>query len=117
MNISFDRTFSPSKQLKVTMPNNCSVFGCFNTKRKTKSLGLDIGFFRFPRNESLRDSWIQACRRKDKVNMDFAVICSVHFRQDDIADDMKSRLLGIPRPKNQRILKKNAVPSLFLPKG
>ena len=98
------------------MPNNCAVYGCFNTKRKAKSLGLEIRFFRFPKNESIRDAWVQACRRADKINTDTAIICSVHFSKDDVADDMKSRLLGIDRPRNQRILKKNAVPSLFLAK-
>ncbi|XP_064106789.1 uncharacterized protein LOC135215767 [Macrobrachium nipponense] len=70
----------------------------------------------FPRDEFLRDAWIQASRRSDKINSDHAVIYSVHFCKEDIAEDMKSRLLGIERPKNQRILKKDAVPSLSLPK-
>ena len=99
------------------MPSNCAIYGCFNTKKKVKRLNQNIRFFRFPRDEILQHAWIQACRRSDKINTDHAVICSVHFCKEDIADDMKSRLLGIERPKNHRILKKDAVPSLSLPKG
>ncbi|XP_066958213.1 uncharacterized protein [Macrobrachium rosenbergii] len=96
------------------MPNNCAVYGCYDTKKK--KFNQDIRFFRLPRDEFLRDAWIQARRRSDKINPDHAVICSVYFCKEDIADDMKSRLLGIERPKNQRILKRDAVPSLSLPK-
>ncbi|KAK4328075.1 hypothetical protein Pmani_001548 [Petrolisthes manimaculis] len=35
---------------------------------------------------------------------------------DDHIDDMKSRLLGIASPKNKRLLKEDAVPSLHLHK-
>ena len=98
------------------MPSNCAIYGCYNTKKKVKKLNQTIRFFRFPRDEILRDAWIQACRRTDNINPDHAGICSVYFCKEDIADDIKSRLLGIERPKNQRILKKDAVPSLSLPK-
>ena len=99
------------------MPSNCTVFGCFNTRMKVNTQGLDIRFFRFPRENDVRDAWIQACRRSDQINPNNARVCSVHFAKDDITDDMKSRLLSIQTPKNQRILKIDAVPSLFMPKG
>ena len=73
------------------MPNNCSVFGYSNTRRKTKDLG--VKYFRFPKEKSLRDKWINACRRSDPINPQHAVICSIHFDSCDIADDMKARLL------------------------
>lgn len=97
------------------MPDNCSVYGCYNTGRKTRGTG--IRYFRFPKENTLRQRWIHLCCRADKINANNAVICSVHFVGSDYKDDMKSRLLGIDPPVRQRALKENAVPSLFLPKG
>lgn len=103
--------------LFYTMPNNCSVYGCFNTKRRTKQSDSNIRYYRFPKNEKQRQIWINMCRRADKINPDHAVICSVHFTVDDLKDDAKSRLLGTATPRTQRVLKDDAVPSLFLPHG
>ena len=94
------------------MPSNCSVYGCFNTKSKTKGSG--VKYFSFPKETPYRDLWINACRRADKVNPENAVICSVHFKPQDHAGDMKSRLLGIESPARLRTLRKDAVPSLLL---
>ncbi|XP_066973174.1 52 kDa repressor of the inhibitor of the protein kinase-like [Macrobrachium rosenbergii] len=97
------------------MPSNCSIFGCFNTKAKTKETG--VRHFRFPKDEVFRDKWLHACRRADPVNPKNAVICSVHFTLQDYAEDLKSRLLDTESPRNKRALKENAVPSLNLPNG
>lgn len=91
-----------------------AVDGCLNTKVKTT--GTDIRYLGFPRNAHVRDVWINLCRRADPINPKHAIICSVHFTKDDNIDDMKSRLLGIASPKNKRLLKKDAVPSLHLHK-
>lgn len=96
------------------MPSNCSVYGCNNYARKT---GNTVRYFRFPKEESVRNQWVTCCRRTDKINTKYAQICSVHFNEDAYADDLKYRLLGIKKPKNQRVLKKDAVPSLLLPNG
>ena len=95
------------------MPNNCSVFGCNNTKRKTAGLG--IKYFKFPKEKHRRQQWIQACSRGDVFNVDNAVICSMHFTSLDYKDDLKHRLLGTEAPKNYRPLRDTAVPSLNLP--
>ena len=99
----------------ANMPSNCSVFGCFNRQENTK--GTNIKYHTFPKEKRYRDQWINACRRSDTINPINALICSVHFRQEDYKDDMKSRLLGIPSPKNKRLLKEDAVPSIHLPNG
>lgn len=48
------------------------------------------------------------------MNTKHALICSIHFKQDDFLDDMKSRLLGVESQRNKRLLKEDAIPSLFL---
>ncbi|XP_076056682.1 uncharacterized protein LOC143034471 isoform X2 [Oratosquilla oratoria] len=97
------------------MPNNCSVFGCNSTKRKTAGLG--IKYFKFPKEKYRRQQWIQACYRGDVFNVDNAVICSMHFTSSDYKDDLKHRLLGTEAPKSYRPLTDTAVPSLNLPQG
>ena len=97
------------------MPSVCAVFGCSNAKEKTK--GSEIRYFRFPKEEHYRKIWLNLCRRADAVNPHYAIICSIHFIQDDFIDDMQSRLLGIESPRNKRLLKKEAVPSLHLHDG
>ena len=79
------------------MPSNCAVYGCFN-KGKT---GSDVRLFRLPKNDEFKKKWIIACHRDDKINADNALVCSVHFTEEDYIDDMKSRLLGIPSPRNK----------------
>ncbi|XP_045139372.1 THAP domain-containing protein 3-like [Portunus trituberculatus] len=96
------------------MPSQCAVFGCSN--EKTIVGEKNIRYFRFPRDEKLRKVWINVCRRSDKINSKNAVVCSEHFTSEDYIDDMKSRLLGIESPRNKRLLKNEAVPSL-LPNG
>ncbi|XP_068206993.1 hepatoma-derived growth factor-related protein 2-like isoform X6 [Palaemon carinicauda] len=97
------------------MPSVCAVFGCHNNSKKTTHLG--VRYFSFPKDEETKKKWMHACKRADNVNWKRALICSVHFKADDYADSMKYRLLGIEKPKNQRALKEEAVPSLLLPIG
>ncbi|XP_068232034.1 THAP domain-containing protein 6-like [Palaemon carinicauda] len=78
---------------------------------------MGIRYFTFPKEENTKEKWMHACKRADDVNWKGALICSVHFKAEDYADDMKYRLLGIEKPKNQRALKEEAIPSLFLPNG
>ena len=93
------------------MPSVCAAYGCNNNKDKTKGSG--IRYFGSPKDVL----WLNLCRRADNINVKNAVVCSVHFTKDDYNDDMKSRLLGIESPKNKRLLKKDAVPSLSLHNG
>ena len=93
------------------MPNNCSVYGCYNRKRNTKDHG--ISYFTFPKDEEARKKWVYSCHRSDKINTNNAVICSAHFADEHFEDDLKARILNIQR----RILKKDAVPTIGLYKG
>ncbi|XP_076068446.1 solute carrier family 49 member 4-like [Oratosquilla oratoria] len=96
------------------MLKNCSVHGCFNSKSRTKD--TEVRYYGFPKERKFREAWIRACRREDKVHPDHALICSIHFSEDDFVDGMTYRLLGVGGSKDQRTLKKEAVPSQFLPK-
>ena len=97
------------------MPSNCAVYGCDNSK-KNKG-GKAFRYFSFPKDPTVREVWVQRCCRSDVINTKYAIICSAHFTEEDYIDDMKSRLLNIDSPYNKRLLKKEAVPSLFLYKG
>ncbi|KAJ4428994.1 hypothetical protein ANN_25990 [Periplaneta americana] len=62
-------------------------------------------------DDSVCKQWIHACRRKDKINIKNATVCSVHFLPEDYERDLKAELLNI---KPKKMLKISAVPSLHL---
>ncbi|KFM79827.1 THAP domain-containing protein 1, partial [Stegodyphus mimosarum] len=93
------------------MPS-CAVYGCSNTNRKTKGTG--IRYFSFPNNPDLINKWLIACKRKDKVNVKYACVCSQHFNANSYHITMRQRLLNYVAPKC-RILKPDAVPTENLP--
>ena len=96
------------------MPSNCSIYGCNNTQ---KNCSTEVQFFRFPKDELVAKQWVNCCRRQDTINTKNALICSVHFTKDDYNEHLKYKLLGIEKPKNQRALKRDAIPSLSLSSG
>ena len=67
-----------------------------------------IRYHRFPTDPVLRDQWLKATLRKDKVNPLTAWICSNHFVDDDYEQDRMGELLGL---KRHRRLKKDSVPT------
>lgn len=69
--------------------------------------------FRFPRDETQTRVWADVFRRSDSVGAK-NVVCSKNFSSDNDIDGMKSRLLGVKSPRNTRLLKLVAVPSLIL---
>ena len=76
-----------------------------------------IKYHHFPKNKAYRDQWVHACCRADTINTKYAIVCSIHFKPEDYKDDLKLRLLGIGSPKHHRLLKEDAVPTLFPPNG
>lgn len=54
--------------------------GYKNINKNTK--GSEAKYYSFPKNNILGQQWLQACYRKDKVNLKNATICSHHFRED-----------------------------------
>lgn len=93
----------------------CAIANCPNYTRKTRKLGVDVIYHTFPKNDiTLSNLWIKKCKRLDSINYKNARICSDHFQPSDYIDDMKNRLLNLPQKK---ILSKNAVPTLKLPRS
>lgn len=95
----------------------CAVCKC-NSDNQSKKNPCDktIKFYRFPKNSDLYKQWLNATKRKDKVNLKNAVICSKHFLESDYKVNLKHRLLNYT-PKNYRGLKDDAVPSQNLPQS
>ncbi|CAH0548841.1 unnamed protein product [Brassicogethes aeneus] len=90
----------------------CAVAGCRNFNKNTK--GSDIKYFRFPKNGDMAAQWVNACKRKDKINLKNACICSVHFAEGCSEIPLRQRMLQYC-PKNSRHLKPDAIPTLRLP--
>ena len=66
---------------------------------------------RIPKKPELRKSWIVACKRQDKFNVENARVCSRHFTTDDFEEDEKSKIF---ESKIRMKLKKTAIPSVKL---
>lgn len=93
------------------MPH-CYVYGCFNNNRSVKKV-KKVKFYRFPKNEYLRQKWMDACER-DYINLSTATVCSEHFAEDCFFKNLKHTLLNYC-PVNTRNIKDDAVPTVNLP--
>ena len=78
----------------------CASYGCPNRDENPGETG--IGFHQFPKDRLMRQKWIQALRRLHYDPSSSAVICSEHFEKEDYRENTK-----------RRVLKKDAVPSVF----
>ncbi|KAK4883815.1 hypothetical protein RN001_000086 [Aquatica leii] len=97
----------------------CAVISCNSDNQSKKNpCNKNIKFFRFPKNSDLSKQWLHATKRKDKVNVENAVVCSKHFQESDYKVNLKHKLLNYT-PKNYRGLKDDAIPSqnLFQAQG
>ena len=57
------------------MPSSYAVYGCTSSYTKKGN----IAFHRLPKNDKIRRIWSHFCKRKDAVNADNALMCSLHF--------------------------------------
>ncbi|XP_075935600.1 THAP domain-containing protein 1 [Anarhichas minor] len=81
------------------MVQTCSAYGCKNRYHKDK----DISFHKFPlARPDVSAKWVAAMRRNNFKPTKYSNICSQHFTKD-----------CFKRECNNRVLKENAVPSLF----
>ncbi|KAB5522311.1 hypothetical protein PHYPO_G00158120 [Pangasianodon hypophthalmus] len=81
------------------MVQSCSAYGCKNRYHKDK----DISFHKFPlARPDLCGKWVAAMKRRNFKPTKYSNICSQHFTKD-----------CFKRECNNRVLKENAVPSLF----
>ncbi|KAK5647981.1 hypothetical protein RI129_002873 [Pyrocoelia pectoralis] len=71
----------------------CAVAGC-HTDYQSKNYTSDLMFFRFPKDENLSSTWVNACKRDVKFKVKNARICSKHFDKDCYERNLKFQLLG-----------------------
>lgn len=83
--------------------NNCAVAPCKNTGRNNS----EVIYHTFPKDKQIQNEWIARCKRKDKINVRNARVCSAHFLPEDYERDLKNELLGLPLKK----LRTGAIPS------
>ncbi|XP_041863343.1 THAP domain-containing protein 6-like [Melanotaenia boesemani] len=65
------------------MPDFCAAYGCAN-HRSLDTRKRGITFHQFPKNGERRRQWEIALRRNDFVASDRALLCSEHFRREDM---------------------------------
>ena len=87
------------------MPH-CAVPLCTNGRRKTK--GSDISYHRLP-SGPLRDVWLRNLRRANLRDHGYTYVCSTHFTPDCFETNTGL----IPGFKKRKILKPQAVPTIF----
>ncbi|XP_041090290.1 THAP domain-containing protein 1-like isoform X1 [Polyodon spathula] len=81
------------------MVQSCSAYGCKNRYHKDKN----ISFHKFPlARPDVCEKWVSAMRRNNFKPTKYSNICSQHFTKD-----------CFKRECNNRVLKENAVPSVF----
>ncbi|XP_056098226.1 THAP domain-containing protein 1 [Rhinichthys klamathensis goyatoka] len=81
------------------MVQSCSAYGCKNRYQKDKN----ISFHKFPlARPDVCGKWVSAMKRRNFKPTKYSNICSQHFTRD-----------CFKRQCNNRVLKDNAVPSLF----
>ena len=75
----------------------CAVYGCHNSYYNDKGLFAGYHFFSFPTDPKTRNRWCNLIKRqhgKDDFNVTAAtVVCSEHFRQEDIIRKLTRRYL------------------------
>ncbi|XP_061528062.1 THAP domain-containing protein 6 isoform X1 [Phycodurus eques] len=65
------------------MPDSCAAWGCTN-RRTVQSKSQGITFHRFPKENDLRRQWEVAARRRGFSATKSSVLCSEHFKPEDI---------------------------------
>lgn len=108
--------------LVINMPNKCAAVGCktkYNSQEGTPSNSV-CTLHRFPlKNPNLLRLWLRRLSRENYAPTNNSRLCSRHFQPSDfdteISDKNKSRRrqFGDRTFKLRKILKPNAVPSVF----
>ncbi|XP_067113758.1 THAP domain-containing protein 6-like [Osmerus mordax] len=65
------------------MPQCCAAWGCTNCRTITTRI-CGITFHKFLKEKELRRQWEFAVRRETFSASDYSVLCSEHFKQEDI---------------------------------
>ncbi|XP_062290182.1 THAP domain-containing protein 6-like [Scomber scombrus] len=65
------------------MPEHCAAYSCQN-RRTVQNRARGITFHKFPKDRDVRKKWDVALRREGFTASDSSVLCSEHFKQDDL---------------------------------
>ncbi|XP_062272196.1 THAP domain-containing protein 6-like [Scomber scombrus] len=65
------------------MPEHCAAYCCQN-RRTVQNRARGITFHKFPKDRDVRKKWEVALRREGFTASDSSVLCSEHFKQDDL---------------------------------
>ena len=60
---------------------------------------VDVSYHRFPKDTKLQKQWEEACKRKDSINVKTALVCDLHFKDEDFKRDFQNELLNLPLRK------------------
>nr|CAH7719270.1 unnamed protein product [Callosobruchus chinensis] len=71
----------------------CAVVACNSDNQFKRNPCKDINFFHFPKDPNLSKKWLHLSKRKDKVNIKYATVCSKHFCESDYKVNLKHTLL------------------------
>jgi len=85
----------------------CAVATCKNQYKNSKYI-----VHSFPKNYTVKQKWVAACKRKDKITSKQPVVCSQHFLDEDYERGLQHELLPSRR---KSYLKEDADPTLYLP--
>ena len=90
---------------------HCVAYGCMNSNSKKG----ELSFFRFPVNKPEVKQWIRNCGRVDWNPTRSSVLCSAHFEETCIEEDMYLKIMGQDPTKRrrQKFLKPGSVPTIF----
>eukprot|EP00096_Caligus_rogercresseyi_P005279 TRINITY_DN2045_c0_g2_i1.p1 TRINITY_DN2045_c0_g2~~TRINITY_DN2045_c0_g2_i1.p1 ORF type:complete len:334 (-),score=62.62 TRINITY_DN2045_c0_g2_i1:133-1134(-) len=91
--------------------STCSVTNCKTGYRSIKTTSTDFKPARhsFPTNEEMRNKWIAAIPNGKSINVNNAIVCSLHFT----SEDYRTQGLTCGQNLELRLLKRTAVPSIF----
>ena len=75
-----DQKYYISRSFAISMPNYCSVYGCYSSSSKNP----DVSFFRFPKDTKLLKAWVCRVRRENFTPSNISYVCSRHFDETDM---------------------------------
>ncbi|XP_055389169.1 uncharacterized protein LOC129618448 [Condylostylus longicornis] len=70
------------------MAPRCCVTGCKSNSLPRRKCGNIIPSFTFPKDEVIRNKWIEALGKKDWAPKKYSTICIRHFRPEDVQHNL-----------------------------
>lgn len=99
----------------------CAVKNCNSDHNRR---GCEVSFFNFPTNPEVRKKWVSFCRREKTFIPTKSYICMLHFKEEDIENNLKYEMGMYERNQGsilfiwslkgfskKRLLKRDAVPT------